>query len=284
LKNNIKWKSRRNFLELIGAGVILSIVGLSWWMGNNVLKNKSVSSSNPETTTTSITQGSKYLLPLPKFASGVNVEESLDWRRSIREYKDEPITIENLSILLWSAQGVNELKYGFRTAPSAGGTYPLEVYAIISSRGVIIKGTEYLPAGSYKYDYGDHSITMIKDSDLREELAQASLNQEWVRIAPVNLTICADYEKTTKVYGERGNRYVHMEEGHVGQNLYLMAAALNLGTVVIGAFSDDQVKAVLGAQESEQPLYVQPIGVPVEPYKITEKEIADYYTKVRQSE
>ena len=267
-----------------GAGALIGIIGFAWLTGNKVLQTKPVSDSSSQTSMTSITPGSKFFLPLPKFASGVSIEQSLAWRRSIRDYKDEPITIVNLSILLWSAQGVNELKYGFRTTPSAGGTYPLEVYAIISSRGVMIDDATYLPAGSYKYDHRDHSITMVKDGDLSEELSNASLNQEWVRKAPVNLVICADYVRITRVYGERGDRYVHMEDGHVGQNLYLMVAALHLGTVVIGAFSDDQVKTVVGSQGSEQPLYVQPVGVPVEPYEITDKEIADYYTKVRQSD
>jgi SagB-type dehydrogenase family enzyme len=76
--------------------------------------------------------------------------------------------------------------------------------------------------------------------------------------APINIVIAADYGRTTGHYGQRGNRYVHMEVGHVGQNVSLQAIALGLGTVMIGAFEDKQVQEVLGIKE--EPLYIIPVG------------------------
>lgn len=269
--------SRRIFLRYIFTGLIVG--GLIGLFGNKLLKSK-FKVTKDEEIAFSI---SEYLLPLPKFASNVTIEEALAWRRSIRVYKDEPITINHLSMILWAAQGVTEFKYGFKTAPSAGAAYPLELYVIIGDKCVIVEDEAYLPPGLYKYDCRIHAIKLVKTGDLRESLAEASLNQEWVKKAPINIVICALYERTTRIYGERGYRYVYMEVGHVGQNIYLMATALNLGAVVIGAFYDAQVKNILNTSVKEEPLYIIPVGVPKEPYRINEKEISEYYGKVRKT-
>ena len=271
---------KRKLLKLIG-GIVIVGGALATWLGLERLQSNRTSSITRNGATPS---EKGIFLPLPRFASGVMLEEAIAWRRSIREYKDEPITIENLSMLLWAAQGLTEFKYGFRSAPSAGGTYPLEVYVSISGKGVLVNGAEYLPSGSYKYYGFDHSIKLIKSGDVREDLAKASLNQEWVRKAPVSLVVFAVYERTMKVYGQRGEKYVHMEDGHVGQNIYLMVTALNLGAVVIGAFHDEQVKDTMGVEENEQPLYVIPVGVSKEPYRITEEDLAEHFKKVRSLE
>lgn len=209
----------------------------------------------------------ELLLPLPKPRSGMVVEEALLSRKSIREWRDEPLELEDLSLILWAAQGVTEYAGWYRrTAPSAGATYPLEVYVVIGERGVK-SGGSFLEAGVYKYDPLRHSLTLVKRGDYRRDLWAASLRQDWVRDAPASLVICAVYERTTWRYGERGVRYVHMEAGHAGQNVYLMATALGLGTVAIGAFDDSAVARVVDAKPSEAPLYVYPIGVPREPYR-----------------
>jgi len=275
--NNNRKISRRIFLRYISIGLIVG--GLIGLFGNKLLKSK-FKVTKDEEIAFSINE---YLLPLPKFASNVTIEEALAWRRSIRVYKDEPITINHLSMILWAAQGVTEFKYGFKTAPSAGATYPLELYVIIGDKCVIVEDEAYLPPGLYKYDYRIHAIKLVKTGDLRESLAEASLNQEWVKKAPINIVICALYERTTRIYGERGYRYVYMEVGHVGQNIYLMATALNLGAVVIGAFYDAQVKNILNTSVKEEPLYIIPVGVLKEPYRINEKEISEYYGKVRKT-
>ncbi|RLC70773.1 MAG: nitroreductase [Chloroflexi bacterium] len=193
-------------------------------------------------------------LPSPELKGKVSVEEALLKRRSVRDYRDEPLTLEEVSQLLWAAQGITDPR-GFRAAPSAGATYPLETYLVVGR-------VEGLAPGLYHYDPAKHRLVKLNDQDLRVELAAAALGQEWVKEAAVDIVFAAVYERTTQRYGNRGIRYVHMEVGHVGQNVYLEAVALGLGTVVIGAFYDDQVKKVLDLPEDEHPLYIMPVGRP----------------------
>ena len=107
----------------------------------------------------------------------------------------------------------------------------------------------------------------IRDGDRRDELASAALGQSWMRQAPVSLVIGAIYQRTTGKYGERGRRYVHMEVGHAAQNVYLQAAALTLGTTIVGAFQDDKLKSVMGLPDSVEPLAILPIGHPSDGYR-----------------
>ncbi|ACB07692.1 SagB/ThcOx family dehydrogenase [Candidatus Korarchaeum cryptofilum] len=191
-------------------------------------------------------------LPDPVLKGSISVEEAISKRRSVREYKDEPLRLEELGQLLWAAQGITSPK-GFRAAPSAGATYPLEIYVSVKERGVI-----GLPAGIYHYDPFDHSLTLIKEGDHSLEIYRASLNQEWVKEAPICIIIAADFSRTTSRYGARGERYVYMEAGHVGQNIYLQATVLDLGTVAVGAFYDDQLRSIIGCEEA--PIYIFPVG------------------------
>lgn len=221
--------------------------------------------------------GDRVYLPLPTKITNISVEEAILWRRSIRDYTSDPIKLKHLAMILWAAYGVTETRWGLRAAPSAGGTYPLEIYVVVGDRSVIVKPDVYLEAGVYKYDVYTHTLTLIKKGDYRDELARASVDQRWVREAPVNIVITAVFERTTRVYGERGRvRYVPMEVGHVGQNIYLMATALNLGTVVVGAFYDDWVANIISAPPDEVPMYVIPIGVPKVFRKTGFEEIHDY--------
>ena len=200
----------------------------------------------------SISNSSKIKLPSPRYNSGVSIEQALLKRRSVRKYKAEPLTIAEVSQLLWSAQGITNPN-GFRTAPSAGALYPLEVYLVVGE----VKG---LSQGIYKYLPKQHELLKIKDGDVRRELAIAALGQSWVKDAAIDIVFAAVYERVTRKYGKRGIRYVHMEVGHAAQNIYLQAVSLKLGTVVVGAFEDEKVKEILNMSENEQPLYIMPIG------------------------
>jgi len=153
---------------------------------------------------------------------------------------------------MWAAQGITA-KWGGRTAPSAGALYPLEVYLVVGN-------VDGLAPGIYKYKSEGHELVKARSEDVREELAEASLSQAWIREGAIDIVIAAVYERTTKKYGERGVRYVHMEAGHCAQNIYLQATALNLGMVTVGAFYDDQVKSILDMPDNEVPLYVIPVG------------------------
>jgi SagB-type dehydrogenase family enzyme len=99
---------------------------------------------------------------------------------------------------------------------------------------------------------------------VRKSLDRAAYGQEWVGGGAIALVFSAVYERTTKKYGKRGNRYVHMEAGHAAQNVYLQAQAMGLGTVTVGAFSDRRVKKLLRLQDDEQPLSIMPVGEPAE--------------------
>lgn len=194
-------------------------------------------------------------LPQPKTVGLVSVEEALAKRRSIREYSSKAISIEHLSQILWSMQGITEPRWGLRTAPSAGATYPLEVYVVIGMNGV-----SSLDAGVYRYEPESHSLRLEVTGDLRDDLSRAALDQVWIKRAPISIVISAVYERTTNRYGERGIRYVHMEVGHAGENLYLEATALDLGCVAVGAFIDEEVHKILHLPEDEEPLYILPVG------------------------
>lgn len=195
-------------------------------------------------------KGEKVKLPEPKYSSKVSVEEALKNRRSVRSYKKDPLTLEEVSQLLWAAQG-KTAEWGGRTAPSAGATYPLDTYLIAGN----VTG---LSAGIYKYEPDDHSIELIKNKDVRKDLADAALGQGSISKAPIDIVLAAVYSRATGRYGERGIRYVYMEIGHVGENVHLQCETMGLGTVMVGAFDDEQVKKVLGIDAA--PLYIIPVG------------------------
>lgn len=201
----------------------------------------------------SMSMEAEIILPKAKYDGPILLERVLHDRRSIRSYTNKPVTLAQFSQLLWAAQGITN-KQGFRTAPSAGALYPMELY-------VVAGNVEDLTAGVYKYNCSNHSLSLVKQGDKRKALAAASLGQYCVLEGAADIVITGIYERTARKYGARAKRYVHMEAGHVSQNIYLQATALGLGTVSVGAFEDDEVKTVIGAQPDEQPLYVMPVGI-----------------------
>jgi len=195
-------------------------------------------------------------LPPPDLKGEKSVEEVIAARRSVRRYKAEALTLSQLSKILWAAQGITAAG-NYRTIPSAGATFPLEVYTLAGEQTVAD-----LKAGIYQYETHVHSLRPHLDGDLRQELAEAALNQRFIATCPVNIVVCAIFNRTTNRYGKRGEIYVHMEAGHLGQNIALQAVALGLGTVMIGAFDDYEVSRVLRIKEPLKPLYIIPVGKP----------------------
>ncbi|HEW64152.1 SagB/ThcOx family dehydrogenase [Fervidicoccus fontis] len=205
----------------------------------------------------------KIKLLLPRKITNMSLEEAILNRSSKRSFKKDPLKFEHLSIILWSAQGLVESKkqgLAKRVAPSAGATYPFEVFVAIGENS-ICEGPQII-SGIYKYISEEHSIKLKLEGDKRDDLARAAYSQNSIVQAPISIILVAKYEITTQVYGDRGIRYVHFEAGHIGQNIYLMATALGLGTVAIGAFDDDAVSEVLHLEKEEKPLYIFPIGFP----------------------
>jgi SagB-type dehydrogenase family enzyme len=195
-------------------------------------------------------EGVNMKLPKPRYKSAMSVEEAILKRRSIRFYQDEALTLEEVSQLLWAAQG-QTADWGGRTVPSAGATYPLEIYLVVGN----VKGLEH---GIYHYISDKHELEKLSNKDVREEIAAAAWRQEFIEKAPIDIIIAANYERTTKQYSRRGIRYVDSEVGHCGQNIYLQCEALGLGTVAIGAFQDGLVINILGIKE--EPVYIMPVG------------------------
>ncbi|OYD15005.1 hypothetical protein CH330_06925 [candidate division WOR-3 bacterium JGI_Cruoil_03_51_56] len=189
-------------------------------------------------------------LPCPDTIGTMTVEQALHQRRSVRSYKNDSLSLEEVGQLLWAAQG-KTASWGGRTAPSAGATYPMELYLIVGR----VKG---LGNGVYHYLVNGHALELLKQKDVLHELSGAAWGQTVIESAPVSLVLVCDYGRTTGRYSERGRRYVHMEAGHISENVYLCCEDLGMGTVAIGAFSDRQVKLILGIRYN--PLYIMPVG------------------------
>lgn len=189
-------------------------------------------------------------LPEPISTGELSLEETLAIRRSVRQYTSQPLTDVEISQLLWAAQGITREGRG-RTAPSAGGLYPLEIY-LVTARGV------------FRYQPESHNLDVMSGEDVRVSLFRAALSQEAVRDAPAVFAVAAVFQRTAVKYGDRAVRYVHLEAGHAAQNLLLEAVALGLGGVPIGAFDDGGVQRTLGLPQDHEPLYIIPIGHPVE--------------------
>ncbi len=191
-------------------------------------------------------------LPSPTFESGTPVERALKERRSTREYRKEPLSLEEIGQLLWSAQGITHGSM-MRTAPSAGALYPLETFLVAGA----VRG---LTAGVYRYLPRTHQLVPVRMGDVRGELRAASLHQDPVGDAPASVVFSAVFGRSIGKYGRRGVRYAHMEAGMAAQNMALQAVSLRLGTVVIGAFDDDEVGRVLGLPSGEEPMIIMPVG------------------------
>lgn len=190
-------------------------------------------------------------LPRTRQDGPTSVEAALAARRSVRSFANQPVSLQELSQLLWAAQGITH-PGGLRTAPSAGALFPLEI-------SIVAGLADGLPAGIYRYQPEGHQLVLAASGDWRDSLAAAALGQDAVRKAPVVLAIAGEYQKTTVKYGERGLRYVHLEAGHAAQNISLQATVLGLNTVMIGAFADQELATILRCN-GPHPLYLIPVG------------------------
>jgi SagB-type dehydrogenase family enzyme len=192
-------------------------------------------------------------LPDPDRQGRVPVEQALARRRSVRElHNTPPLALAELAQLLWAGQGQTHAD-GRRTVPSAGATYPLELYLLAGS-------VPELPAGLYHYWPSAHALERTAQGDKRVDLYQAAMKQAPLRAAPAVLVIAAVYQRSQDAYGDRGRRFADLEAGHAAQAIDLQAVALNLGAVALGAFSDSDVKRVLELPEPVEPLYLIPVG------------------------
>ncbi len=196
--------------------------------------------------------GSKDLceiqLPKPGLKGRITLEEAIARRRSVREFADHPLSMEEVGQLLWAAGGITGNAPYYRAHPSAGGLHPLEVYLLDAD-------------GVFHYEPKAHRLRPMREGDLRADLAKAAYQQWFLADAPCILGITAVFSRTTGKYADRGRmRYVPMDAAHSAQNVLLQAVALGLGAVPVGAFDDDMVRKVMGAASDEVPLYLIPVG------------------------
>ncbi|MCP4205343.1 MAG: SagB/ThcOx family dehydrogenase [bacterium] len=191
-------------------------------------------------------------LPAPFSVGEVTVEEALERRRSIRSYASSALTLEEVSQLLWAAQGITG-EDGERTAPSAGALYPLEIYLVAAD-------ASGLEPGVYRYLIEDHGLQLVSTGDVRRELTAAAWDQDWMSRAPAALVVAGVVERTAKKYGSRARRYVLMEVGGVTENVSLQAVAIGLATTFVGAFDDGAVAGLLGLKAGEEPFAILPVG------------------------
>ncbi|MEN3046575.1 MAG: SagB/ThcOx family dehydrogenase [Candidatus Hydrothermales bacterium] len=199
----------------------------------------------------------KIKLPAPTF-KGMILEEAIKKRRSVREYSDKPLTLDEVSQILFAAQGITGELAGvyLRTVPSAGALYPIEIY-------LIVQNVEGLKKGIYHYNVREHSLEFIKEGDFKNEIFKAGLFQEMFLSAPLTLIYTAIFKRTTYKYDDRGYRYVYMEAGHVAQNVSLQCVSLGLSSCVIGAFFDSMVDKLIGVDGKEETsIYIQTVGRP----------------------
>jgi SagB-type dehydrogenase family enzyme len=193
-------------------------------------------------------------LPDPHGYRGLSLEEAIEQRRSRRNYLAGPLSLAELSRLLHAASGITDPARGFRAAPSAGALYPLETYALVHS----VTGVE---PGLYHYAVADHTLEQLRVGDLRTEIMVAGIGQEMLSQAQVCFVLSAIFQRTRWKYRERTYRYVQLEAGHVGQNLYLAATSMGLGACAVGAFLDDELNDLLGVDgEEEAALYIITVG------------------------
>ncbi|MCR4409511.1 MAG: SagB/ThcOx family dehydrogenase [Candidatus Saccharicenans sp.] len=239
--------------------LILSLIIGSGYLNSSPAISRDCAVANPES--------GLIQLPAPRHDSQFSLEKALKARQSVREYQEVPLTMAEISQILWAAQGFTrerkepptrwnpkyEWQGGLRTAPSAGALYPMEIYLLAGK-------VDGLPGGVYKYVPKNHALIKVTEADKRKELCLAALKQPQIEKAPAVILMAGVYERTSYKYGERAERYVHMEAGSIAENIYLQATALGIGTVLIGAFNDEEVKKVMALPADESPLVIMPLG------------------------
>lgn len=199
-------------------------------------------------------------IELPAFEPGqpMSLDRTLRQRKSIRSYKDRPISKGQLAYLLWASTGIQRIEggYEFRTAPSAGALYPIETYVIVNN----VKSFE---PGVYHYAIRTHQLELLQQRDLRRQIAAAALGQRMCAAAAAVFIWTAVFERCKWKYGQRAYRYIYLDAGHIAENLALAAVSLNLGTCEIGALYDDHVNAIIGINGIEEStICMAAVGVP----------------------
>jgi SagB-type dehydrogenase family enzyme len=198
--------------------------------------------------------GSRIALATPGIREASSLDASLARRRSVREYLDRPLSLEQVSSLLWAAQGVTGVG-GLRTAPSAGAIYPLKAY-LIASR---VSG---LAAGVYRYEPDTNELAFVEKGDRRKLLTQAAMGQECVALSPAAVLLVSWDKRMKGEFGEYAEKLILIECGHAAQNFLLEAVSLGLGGIGLAKFDGDAIRAAVGFRTDEEPRYLLLAGQP----------------------
>lgn len=196
----------------------------------------------------------KVALPELSDKDLTEVERVIRRRRSIRHYSQAKMTLPELSRVLKSAGAITEKSRGFRSAPSAGATYPIEIYCVVNN-------VDGLEQGIYHYEIKTQDLALIKSGDFSSKIMQSALYQSFVGKANAVIVLTAIFDRTRWRYKERAYRYILIEAGHIGENIYLAATALGLAPCAVGAFMDTKLNELLGLNDwREQALYILTVG------------------------
>ncbi|MCL5773264.1 MAG: SagB/ThcOx family dehydrogenase [Firmicutes bacterium] len=195
-------------------------------------------------------------LPEPDREGGNSLRSVLNRRRTRRKFSSMPLTLPELSNLLWCHQGLNLNRVGIplRTAPSAGALFPTETY-------IIVNNVEGLQRGLYHYLVREHSLEFLKEENLAEEAAGVAADQKFVRNAAVLFVFTSVITRCSRKYLDRAYRFIYLDAGHIGENLHLAATDMNLGACPIAAFYDEEIDKLIGVDGKEETaIYMYAVG------------------------
>jgi len=229
-------KNNGNFKKIFKV-MMICIIPVCFWMISTVISQ----TEKPEKKT--------IQLPAPKLDGAMSLEKTLATRRSIRQFSDRKFTTEEISQLAWAAQGITEKQRGLRTAPSARATYPIQLYLAT-------------PSGLYLYIPQSHSLEVLTETDLRGKLAP---RQAAVTNAGCDFIIAARVRKKDAKYGERADKSMYLEAGHIAQNILLEAVSLGLAGVPVGGFEPNEAGKVCNLPPDQEPIYIVATGHPAPP-------------------
>jgi SagB-type dehydrogenase family enzyme len=202
----------------------------------------------------------RVALPPAGDLSRLSLGQAIAARTSVRDFSVSSIPLSHLATILYGAYGVRGYKTVDgehtldRQVPSGGGLYPLELY-------VATQYVERLPDGIYHYDASAHQLERRAVGMHLHTIADMTIGQEMIRNCHFVVLLAANFARTMWKYGQRGYRYVWIEAGHAGQNIYLAAPALGLGAVSIGGFFDSEIHGLFQLPKEESAVYLLCVGI-----------------------
>lgn len=191
-------------------------------------------------------------LPKPTLTGSLAVEEALAQRRSQRVFSDEPVSLAELSQMLWAGQGVTDSEGNKRTAPSARNVYFYSIF-------VVVRDVEGLEPGLYEYLPEKHALGDMDVAAAGTLLTEAGV-QDAAQKSPVVFLLSSAYGKGAESMKDAAKSSALLEGGHIGQNLYLQAESLEMATVAMAGFDAAKVGTALKLDPAESVVYIYPFG------------------------